>query len=103
MGLENAGVRGKRSSLKIAKGSCEGRNGVSGRKSRREEESVKDEGEKEERVEGGRAGGRECRGHFYFFLVGILGLTFGGWFLYRMNDELDSYMGESLIWELFLI
>ena len=54
----------------------------------------------------GRGGSERAGGNaegIFIFLVGILGLTFGGWFLYRMNHELDSYMGESLIWELFLI
>ena len=88
-------MRGKRSSQKSAKGSCEGRNGVSGRREREsgERRAGRDEGGESERA--GMPLG------IFIFLVGILGLTFGGWFLYRM--ELDSYMGESLIWELFLI
>lgn len=61
MGLEDAGVRGKQSSLKIAKVSCEGRNGVSERKRRKREER-RDEGG----GEGERAGGNAV-GIFYFF------------------------------------
>lgn len=85
MGLEDAGVRGKQSSLKIAKVSCEGRNGVSERKRRKREERRDEGGERESERAGMPLG-------FFIFLVGILGLTFWGMLLYRMNDELDSYM-----------
>lgn len=91
-------MRGKRSSQKSAKGSCE--EGTDERERVERKKRGEERREKWGGVESGRAGMPRA---FLFFLVSIFGLTFGGMLLYRMNDELDSYMKETLIWELFLI